>query len=143
MKRTNLLRVAALAGIAGIIALIGTTMGACNDQGDCPAKESIVAGGACSGEELQCAYDLATPSAACDGTKTTLSTSCICTSGVWACPSAFACETDAAAETGDDGGAETGDDGSAETGDDGGTETGDDSGGEAGGDAGATDARHG
>jgi hypothetical protein len=73
---------------------------ACNDVGSCPGKETITPGGACSGDSLECAYDLATPSPACDGTSTTIATSCVCTSGAWVCPSAVSCPS-----AGDDGGA--------------------------------------
>ena len=83
--------------------------GACNTQGSCPAKEIIQPGASCSDDQLQCAFDLATPSAACDGT-TTIPSSCTCTKGAWSCPSAFACEG-GAGDGGEDGPSpETGDD---------------------------------
>ena len=73
-------------------------LGGCNDVGSCPAKETISPGGTCSGDSLECAYDLPSPSPACDGTKTTIPTSCICNNGTWSCPSPLSCEG------GDDGG---------------------------------------
>jgi hypothetical protein len=92
---------------------------ACNDVGTCPATDSVVPGGSCSGESLECAYTLQTASPACDGTMVEggIATSCVCTKGTWACPSAVSCPAppgggspDAA---GDDGGGQEagGDDG--------------------------------
>lgn len=79
-------------------------VGACNSgTGDCPRKAAVVAGASCSDEHLQCAYDLTTPAAECDGTSTVIATSCTCTDGTWSCPSATECESGASA---DDGGAE-------------------------------------
>jgi hypothetical protein len=70
-------------------------LGACNTAtGECPAKETIVPGASCTETDLQCAFDLATPSPACDGTSTTIPTSCTCTSSAWACPSPVQCSTD-------------------------------------------------
>jgi hypothetical protein len=71
-------------------------LGACNSgTGNCPAKETIQPGASCDDEHLQCAYDLATPAPACDGTSTTISSSCTCTNGTWACPDPVACEAGA------------------------------------------------
>lgn len=74
-----------------------TTFGAataCNSgNGDCPEKPMVMAGAACSDDHLQCAYDLSTPAAACDGTMTIIETSCTCTNGQWSCPSAFDCDS--------------------------------------------------
>ncbi len=69
-----------------IITAVCTTLGAivaaaCNSVGDCPTLP-IMPGGLCSSENLQCAYTLPAPDDA--GTPT----SCICTAGAWACPSA-------------------------------------------------------
>ncbi len=89
-------RVAAL-GLGAFVASL-FAFGACNPQDDCPAKESISPGGPCSSEALQCAYDLATPSPACDGTSVTLASSCTCTSGAWACPSPAACGGEASGD---------------------------------------------
>jgi hypothetical protein len=67
--------------------------GACNDVGTCPSADSITPGASCSGESLECAYTLQTPSPACDGTSVEggIATSCVCTSGAWVCPSPVAC----------------------------------------------------
>src|SRR5579863_205259 len=69
-----------------IVSIVCATLGvvvaaACNSVGDCPASP-IVPGGSCSTENLQCAYTL--PATDDAGTQT----SCICTTGAWACPSA-------------------------------------------------------
>jgi hypothetical protein len=84
--------------------------GACNDVGTCPAADSITPGGACSGESLECAYTLQTPSPACDATTIEggIATSCVCTNGSWVCPVPVTCPP----PPGDDGGGpQTGDDG--------------------------------
>lgn len=73
---------------------------ACNSgAGACPSADSVQPGASCDDEHLQCAYTLATPSAACDGTSTTIASSCTCTHGSWACPDPIAC--DAGDEAGD------------------------------------------
>jgi hypothetical protein len=74
--------------------------GACNDVGTCPSPDSITPGAPCSGESLECAYTLQTPSPACDGTVVEggIATSCVCTAGAWVCPDPVAC----AAPSGDD-----------------------------------------
>jgi hypothetical protein len=87
-------------------------VGACNNYDSCPSKESVAPGRPCGGDYYQCAYDLTGPSPACDGTSTTISSSCICFAGAWTCPAATTC---ADAATGDDGaggndGAASGDD---------------------------------
>jgi hypothetical protein len=88
--------------LALAVCAIGTvfagTVGGCNNVGSCPAKETIMPGGPCSGDSLECAYDLATENPACDGTNTTIPTSCTCTKGAWVCPPPASCEG------GDDGG---------------------------------------
>lgn len=108
MRAYGLLPIGILCGLVGFVAL-----DACNSgNGDCPAKESITPGGSCSDDHLQCAYDLTTPNAVCDGTSTRIATSCTCTDGTWACPEAFECEAGAgdggdagsAAEAGEDDG---------------------------------------
>jgi hypothetical protein len=71
--------------------IMAATSGCNNGTGDCPPKGSIQPGAACSDDTLQCAYDLSTPSPACDGTTTTIASSCTCTKGTWVCPSAVAC----------------------------------------------------
>jgi hypothetical protein len=66
---------------------------ACNDVGDCPAPEAIIPGASCSGDALECPYNLASPSAACDGTSVDggVATSCVCMSGNWVCPTPVTC----------------------------------------------------
>ena len=107
-----------------LVGAISAGLGACNSgTGDCPAKETITPGGSCSDDNLQCAFDLATPSTACDGTNTTIASSCICTKGNWVCPDPVSCgdaapppdETDGAGDEGspdaDEGDAAPNDDG--------------------------------
>jgi hypothetical protein len=74
---------------------------ACNqsETADCPTG-TIQPGGSCSDDQLQCAYSLSTPSAACDGTSTVIPSSCTCTSGSWACPSPFECGDSGTTEDG-------------------------------------------
>jgi hypothetical protein len=103
----KLLRTLSIAG-----ALVGavTVAFACNSGvGSCPDKTAISAGASCSDDNLQCPYDLATPNPSCDGTNTTIETSCTCTSGTWVCPDAVECP--AAEDGGDE--AATDDDGGA------------------------------
>jgi hypothetical protein len=69
---------------------------ACNETGTCPAKGAFAPDASCQDDGLQCAYDLVTPSAACDGTTTVIPSSCMCTSGAWVCPSAWSCDAGAA-----------------------------------------------
>jgi hypothetical protein len=85
--RSKLLALALL-----VLASASGTFAACNSpQGDCPAKAAIVPGAACASDQLQCAYDLATPSLACDGTTTVIPSSCTCAAGAWSCPSPVEC----------------------------------------------------
>jgi hypothetical protein len=92
---------ATLAAVLAAIAVSGAgALGGCNDVGSCPAPAAITPGGSCSGDSLECAYDLPSPSPACDGTNTTIPTSCVCTKGSWVCPSPVSCE----GGSGDDGG---------------------------------------
>jgi len=89
---------------------------ACTEVGSCPPAESITPGAACSGDQLECPYTLQTASPACDGTTVDggIATSCVCTSGTWACPTPVSCP--AAGGTSDGGVQEA-------PGDDGGTST--------------------
>ena len=96
------------AAVALLVAALAAS-GGCNEVGDCPAEGAITPGGSCANSGLQCAYELETPSPACDGTTTTIASSCLCTSGTWACPAPLSC--------GEDGGS-AGEDGSASPGDD-------------------------
>ena len=108
-------------------AVFATGSGGCQDSNDCPAKEQIKPGASCGSSDMQCAYDV--PQTACDGTKSTVESSCFCTDGKWSCPDEWACETsdeDAGDETADSGDqdspGETSDDG-ATTEDGGGDDT--------------------
>jgi hypothetical protein len=110
VKRWDLvvtLGIVAAVGVASLTAFTSVT--ACNSGNTtCPDKTAVVAGGACSDENLQCAYDLSTPAVACDGTSAIIETSCTCTDGTWACPSAVECDAGAAdpGEAGDEAGDE-------------------------------------
>ena len=127
MKRSNVV-VAIGAMIAVVASLVAfSALEACNSgNGDCPEKVAVVPGASCSDEHLQCAFDLTTPAAACDGTSSVIETSCTCTKGNWSCPDAIQCDGGAdAAEAGDEastneGGDDAGDSGdSADSGDSG------------------------
>jgi hypothetical protein len=73
---------------AGLLA----TAGACNTGlGDCPATQTIQADEACTDDNLDCPYDLSSEPASCNGTTTTIKTSCVCTKGTWKCPSPVDC----------------------------------------------------
>jgi len=103
-------------------AVLGVALGACNDVADCPSPSSIHPNGSCSGDHLECPYDLVTPGA--EATET----SCTCVSGSWSCPTP---PEDDAAGASDDGSAqaegETGPDSdtaSADAGSDGQTDAG-------------------
>ncbi len=96
--------------VTGLLLAAGAASGvaACNDAGMCPTKGSIKPDASCAEDQLQCAYDLVTPSAACDGTTTVIPSSCMCTSGGWDCPAAWSCDAgtaDAADAAADAGGA--------------------------------------
>lgn len=94
--------VAGLAVAVAVGAIGGTT--ACNSgNGACPTTP-IVPDDPCSDDDLQCAFDLSTPAAACDGTTTTIPTSCTCTKGHWECPAPFECDAGEPDEAGDDSG---------------------------------------
>ena len=125
MKRWDLvltLGIVATAAVASLTAFTSVT--ACNSGNTtCPDKTAVVAGGSCSDENLQCAFDLTTPAVACDGTSAVIETSCTCTDGTWACPSAVECDAgadpaEAGEEAGDDAGEEAGDDAGEEAGND-------------------------
>ena len=81
---------------AASVALAAWVIAACNDLGTCPAAAAVTPDAACSNEQLQCEYDLATPSPSCNGTTTVIPSSCTCTDGAWVCPSAFDCDSGAA-----------------------------------------------
>lgn len=96
-----------LLGLALVAAGIAAT-GACNSVGECPADQTTIQDGvACSGDGLQCAFDVTY--AACDGTKQTISSSCTCSGGAWSCPSVPDCDA-GVEEAGDDAQVDAGDD---------------------------------
>ena len=116
MKRWSMILMAS--GVVGAavasLATFGATTGCNTGTDDCPDKAMVVAGGSCSDNHLQCAYDLMTPAAECDGTNTVIETSCTCTDGTWVCPDPFACDSgaptdEAGMEAGDEAGMEAGD----------------------------------
>jgi hypothetical protein len=76
--------------LAGVVIAI---FAGCTNVGDCPAATSIVPGGSCSGESLECPYTLQSLSPACDGTAVDggIATSCVCTEGSWNCPAPVSC----------------------------------------------------
>lgn len=92
-------------------ALVAPVVAACNavPPGDCPDPSAIVPNGACSGDNLECAYTLQSPSPACDGTQVDggYASSCTCMSGSWVCPAPVVCSTtQQEAGSGDDAGAD-------------------------------------
>jgi hypothetical protein len=95
---------------AMICAFVGVAMGACNNVGTCPGADKIVNGGSCNGDNLECPYTLQSPSPACDGTMVDggIATSCVCTSGSWACPVADVCEGGTGDDAGTDGASDDG-----------------------------------
>ncbi len=88
-----------------VVAVAAGLVGACSDLSSECASSTIVPSGTCNHDSLQCPYSLDQPN--CDGTSTSIATSCVCQHGAWSCPSAVACE----AATDDAGG---GDDGAAD-----------------------------
>lgn len=75
------------------------------DAGLAPGARSrgsrIRPGVSCTDEGLECPHDLATQSPACDGTTTTIATSCTCENDKWSCPDPVACDGGAAEDAGD------------------------------------------
>ena len=118
MKRWDLVVSLGIVGAVAVASLATfSSVTACNHgNGTCPDKAAVVPGASCSDETLQCAFDLTTPAVACDGTSTVIETSCTCTDGTWACPSAVECDGGAAeSEAGEEAGEEAGtDDGGTE-----------------------------
>ena len=86
---------------AASVALAAWVIAACNDLGTCPAAAAVTPDAACSNEQLQCEYDLATPSPSCNGTTTVIPSSCTCTGGAWACPAPIVCDEGTDAPTPD------------------------------------------
>ncbi len=101
-KSFGALAAVALAALA-TAAMIGAASGCNSGNGDCPDKSTIAPGASCSDDHLQCAFDLSTPAAACDGTTTVLATSCTCNHGTWDCPAPFDCDAGDGATAADDG----------------------------------------
>ena len=114
MKGLRLLLLSLAIGVGG-----AEVIAACSESGTCPAKSAIKPDAACTDDQLQCPYDLSTPSVACDGTQTVIPSSCTCSGGTWACPAPVDCSGGAGGDAGGtvEGGA-TGDGGAeAATGD--------------------------
>ena len=87
---------ALLARMALGVACLVVAVAACNSgAADCPAQASVQPGAPCTDDNVQCAYSLSSPSPACDGTTTTLASSCVCVDKTWSCPSPVDCGGDA------------------------------------------------
>jgi hypothetical protein len=85
-----------LSSLFSSVATIGLIVcAACSDLGSECAKANVSPSASCGNDNLQCPYTLDQPN--CDGTSSTVSTSCVCTSGAWVCPSAVECPDDAGA----------------------------------------------
>ncbi len=93
------LRTVLIVPAVGVLSLIVSV--ACSSPGEQCAKATVAADGPCTEETLQCPFSIDQP--VCDGSGTTsaLATSCVCTSGKWACPSPVDCPA-----PDDDGGSE-------------------------------------
>lgn len=78
--------------------------GGCSGHGTCPPHGLMVNGATCNGDDLQCEREVTLT--ACDGTQSTVASSCACTDGKWDCPDpgAPAC-TDGGTSTATSGGA--------------------------------------
>ncbi len=113
MKKLNSSQVGGIAFVvaAGLVAALGP-LGGCTDLSAACANATVKPGASCQNDSLQCPYSLDQPN--CDGTSTTIASSCVCQQGAWACPSPAACPepTD---DGGDDGAT---DDGSSDAADD-------------------------
>jgi hypothetical protein len=83
-------RAALSAAAAWCLVLAGCNSGTSN----CPTPQSVTPAGACADNDQQCPFNLDTPSPACDGTTTTIASSCTCTAGTWACPAPVQCGSD-------------------------------------------------
>jgi hypothetical protein len=95
MKTTSIVKAAAAA-----LAIALSPAGCQADRiSDCPAKATLTNGTSCSDEGLQCPYDIVRT--ACDGTTSTVPSSCLCQGGTWSCPDSWQCTADG----GDDAGA--------------------------------------
>ncbi len=68
-----------------ILATVGALSSAdCSGRGSCPPHGQMVTGDTCHGDQLQCPYEVTIT--ACDGTTSTVTSSCSCQNGHWACP---------------------------------------------------------
>ena len=68
-----------------ILATVGALSSAnCSGRGSCPPHGQMVTGDTCHGDQLQCPYEVTIT--ACDGTTSTVTSSCSCQNGQWACP---------------------------------------------------------
>lgn len=56
----------------------------CSGHGTCPSHGLMVTGASCHGDQLQCPYEVTIT--ACDGTTSSIASSCSCESGQWVCP---------------------------------------------------------
>jgi hypothetical protein len=65
------------------------SLGACSSLADECKKATVTPDGTCSEDALQCEYDLQQDN--CDGTFSTVATSCVCTGGAWSCPDPIPC----------------------------------------------------
>ncbi len=85
-----------LSSLFSTVATIGLIVSAaCSDLASDCAKANVAPNASCGNDHLQCPYNLDQPN--CDGTSTTVSTSCVCTNGAWTCPSPVACADDGGA----------------------------------------------
>lgn len=68
-----------------VVAAALTAFGACSDNNtdDCPAKTALKNGDNCTSTDLTCPFDITITG--CDGTDSTVASSCTCTSGQWVC----------------------------------------------------------
>ena len=67
-----------------LVTLAALASANCSGRGSCPPHGEMATGATCHGEQLQCPYDVVIT--ACDGTTSTITSSCSCENGQWACP---------------------------------------------------------
>jgi len=70
--------------ITSFLALAGLALVHCSSLADQCSKAAPTPGVTCDNEGLQCPYSIDQPN--CDGTSTTIATSCFCTEAAWSCP---------------------------------------------------------
>jgi hypothetical protein len=90
--------------LAVLLAVAGLAGGACGDLSSECASATVSPARLCNNDGLQCPYSLDQPN--CDGTFSSVATSCVCQHGAWSCPSAVACEAATNDGGGDDGAAD-------------------------------------